>query len=577
MSQDDSLTPDQTAAVKRREALLGQAKDTSQSPGVYLMRSEKSTVLYVGKAKNLKKRVTTYFQAATHASPRTEFMVSQVHRFDVILTETEAEALILECNLIKKHKPKFNVRLKDDKSYPYIRVSTEADFPKLEWTRRVRKDGSRYFGPFTSAWGAKQVMRLLNETFLLRDCSDNTFNHRSRPCILHQMGKCSAPCVQLISQADYRETIDDAMAVLDGKSDRLMKSLEKGMHDAADKEEFEEAAFYRDQISNLKLVTETQTVMDPETAANRDVIGLARSKTLAQGTLVKVRNGKMLGVEHFLLQNVDPELGDADILFDVLAQTYVLAAQEDDASVLPGQILLEVAPTDHDVLEKAIGVGIRTPETKEEQQLVGVAKSNAEYALEAKAKKEIGHGLEALEEVASKLMLERVPHRMECYDISNIQGSDPVASRVVFVGGAPDKNLYRRYKIKTVVGSNDFAMMKEVLDRRFARVEEELPDLVVVDGGKGQLAQAVAILDELNVQGVEVVGLAKARTERGFQEEEVKQSAERIFKPGRKNPILLKPNTGAFRVLTHIRDEAHRFAVSFHRLRRKKRHFNTSD
>src|SRR4051812_30647857 len=264
----------QTSSTNRAE-LLARARETGSSPGVYLMKDEGGHVLYVGKAKSLKSRLQTYFQAGPHQSPRTEMMVGLVCRFDVILTETEAEALILEATLVKKHKPKFNVRLKDDKTYPYLKIAVNEDFPRIEWTRRVLRDGARYFGPFPSAWSARQVMRLLNESFQLRDCSDNAFRHRSRPCILHQIGKCSGSCVGIVDKKQYSESIGAAVRVLEGKTDRLVGELRKGMEDAAEREEFEAAAGYRDQIKNLELITQTQAVVEAGNARDRDVVGLA--------------------------------------------------------------------------------------------------------------------------------------------------------------------------------------------------------------------------------------------------------------------------------------------------------------
>ncbi|HUP58723.1 MAG TPA: excinuclease ABC subunit UvrC, partial [Bdellovibrionota bacterium] len=511
---------------------------------------------------------------------RTQMLVDRITRFDVILTETEAEALVLEATLVKKHKPKFNVRLKDDKAYPYLKIRADQDFPRIEWTRRVQRDGARYFGPFPSAWSARQVMRLLNETFQLRDCSENAFRHRTRPCILHQIGKCSAPCVALVDRAQYGEAIDQAVRVLEGKTDRIVGELRKGMEDAAGREEFEEAAAYRDQIRNLELVTETQAVVKAD-ERDRDVVGLARKETEAHGTLLIVRKGKLVSVKHYHLQNTDASIPDAEVLFDFLSQYYLAGSTSKDEEApagdsAPKEILLPAAPSDPDLLERAIGAGIRVADGPVDEQLLSVARSNAEYALEQAAKRAQGHGIQALEEIQDKLHLTRLPHRIECYDISNTQGGESVASRVVFIDGAPDKNLYRRYKIKTVEGSNDFASMREVLGRRFSN-DESLPELVVVDGGKGQLSQAVAILEELNVQGVDVVGLAKARTERDFQSTEVKSSHERIFIPGRKNPVPLLPHTDAYKLLVHVRDEAHRFALSYHRLLRSKRTFSSAE
>ena len=548
------------------------------------MKDATGHVLYIGKAKSLRSRVSSYFQAIPHETPRTELMVSRAHHFDVILTETETEALILESTLIKKHKPKFNVRLKDDKTYPYLKIQVGTPFPRIEWTRRVLRDGARYFGPFPSAWSARQVMRLLNETFLLRDCSDNTFRHRSRPCILHQIGKCSAPCVALVDQTFYKDSINQVVAVLEGKTDKLVRGLRKGMEDAASREEFEEAADYRDQIRNLELVTATQGATEAGSQRDRDVVGIARKEINAHATLLQIRGGKMTAVKHYHLQNVDASLSESEVLYDFVSQYYIGASGDfsrdletqraTDApldSSRPHEVLLPHAPNDPELLELTLQIGVRVADGQVDEQLLSVARSNAEYALEQALKKQVGHGIGALEEIQEKIHLSKLPSRIECYDISNIQGQDAVASRVVFIDGAPDKNLYRRYKIKTVEGQNDFAMMKEVLKRRFSNQEEQLPDLVVVDGGRGQLSQAVAILSELQVEGVEAVGLAKARTESDFQKTEVKASYERIFIPNRKNPVPLLPNTAAYRLLVHVRDEAHRFAVSYHRLLRSKR------
>ncbi|MEO5969075.1 MAG: excinuclease ABC subunit UvrC [Bdellovibrionia bacterium] len=567
----------------QRSLLLEQAREAKTSPGIYLMKDLEGVVLYVGKAKSLKNRLLSYFQSPVHETPRIEMLVNRIERFDLILTETEAEALILEATLIKKYKPKFNIRLKDDKTYPYLKLQVEGRAPRLEWTRRVLRDGARYFGPFPSAWSARQVMQLLNETFRLRDCSDNTFKHRSRPCILYQMGKCSGPCVGLVGDKDYRESVQEVIEVLEGKSDKLVQSLKKGMEDAASREEFEVAALYRDQIKNLELITQTQGVFEAGNERDRDVVGIARREVESHGTLLRIRGGRLVAVQHYQLQNADPSMPVSQLLFDFLSQYYLsLRATEQKAEaegesvpqlkdVFPKEVLLPEAPEDCELLEKTLGLGVRVAESAVDTQLLNVAKTNAEYALEQSQKRTAGHGIQALEEVQDKLHLSKLPSRIECYDISNIQGEDAVASRVVFVDGAPDKNLYRRYKIRTVEGSNDFAMMKEVLDRRFSRTEEELPDLVVVDGGKGQLSQAVAILDELSVQGVGVVGLAKARVQSDFKATEVKSSFERIFIPNRKNPVSLLPHTRAYKLLTHVRDEAHRFAVTYHRVLRSKR------
>jgi excinuclease ABC subunit C len=582
-----------------RAGLLLQAREAAQSPGVYLMKDDQGAILYVGKAKNLKNRVTTYFQAPPHDVGRIELLVSRIRRFDMILTETESEALILECTLIKKHKPKFNVRLKDDKAYPYLKISLSQEFPRIEWTRRVKRDGGRYFGPFPSAASARMVLRMLNETFQLRDCSDNTFRFRSRPCILFQMEKCTAPCVGKISREAYQETLSEVVRVLEGKGDQVIASLRRGMEDSAAREEFEVAAHYRDQLQALELVTATQVAADPDSSRAVDVAVVARAEAEAHGVLLQIRDGKILAVRHYHLQNVDSQMPNHEIVSGFLSQYYLAAdraaelesaGESSDTSaeiaafgnlgpVLahPDEVLVLDPPEDVEALEKGLQIKIRVPETDADRQLIGVATMNARYGLEASLKKARGHGMEALEEVMERLHLSRLPSRIECYDISNTQGEESVASRVTFIDGAPDKNLYRRYKIKTVEGANDFASMREVLGRRFSKRDEDLPDLLVVDGGKGQLSQATAILDELGVQGVGIVGLAKARTESDFQSAEVKSTHERVFIPGRKNPVPLLPHTAAYKLLVHIRDEAHRFAITYHRNLRSKRSLQSED
>ncbi len=553
-----------------RVQLLEEAKQAKTSPGVYLMKGETSEILYIGKAKNLKNRITTYFQPQVHDQPRVEMLVKRIKSFEVILTETEEEALILEATLVKKHKPRFNVRLKDDKAYPYLKIQVEESYPRIEWTRRVQKDNARYFGPFPSAWSARQVLVLLNETFQLRDCSDNTFKHRSRPCILHEMGRCTAPCVGKISEEDYSKSMREVVSVLGGKTNRLVKDLREKMNQAAEKEEFEIAASYRDQIRNLELITATQSIQEAGIHRDRDVVGLALSEADAQGTVLRVRNGILSGVHHYHLQNTDLSLSEQEIWNDFLVQYYMNLEEAQ-----PSEVLLPILLEEKELAESTLKVSFTQAKTSTDEQLLQVAKNNAEYALEQRKKRTAGHGFQALEEIQDKLHLSSLPHRIECYDISNTQGEEAVASRVVFVEGSPDKNLYRRYKIKTVQGANDFAMMREVLGRRFSNSDESLPNLVVVDGGKGQLAQAVAILEELAVQGVAVAGLAKARVEKNFQAKEVKATMERVFIPNRKNPIALLPHTAAYKLLTHVRDEAHRFAISYHRLLRSKKSLRT--
>jgi excinuclease ABC subunit C len=559
---------------EHKTSLLDKAKKLATTPGVYLMKSHEGDIIYVGKAKSLRSRVSSYFQPITHEHPRTELMLSNVKEFEIIHTETENEALVLECTLIKRYKPKYNIRLKDDKHYPYLRVSLSEPFPKIEWTRRVNSENARYFGPFPSSFAARIVMRLLTESFQLRDCSDNTFSHRSRACILHQMGQCSAPCVGKVTEEEYKEQIKNATEVLEGKGLEFIENLKTQMREAAEEERFEDAARFRDQIQAVEIVAQTQSVIDADTRLDQDVFAFERKEGVAHGVVLQVRGGKLLSVKHYDLQNFDGSLSNQAILYDFLTQ-HVLLMQEGNDLIQAKEVLMKEAPEDLELLESALQIRIRIPESGVQHQLVNVAQTNARFAVENAKRESAGHGVGALEEVQEKLGLEKLPRRIECYDISNTQGEESVASRVVFVDGAPDKNLYRRYKIKTVIGANDFASMREIFERRFSKMDlnpgNEKPDLVVVDGGKGQLAQARAIFDELNIQGVDLVGLAKARTESNFRSKEVESSMERIFIPNRVNPIPLYPHTRAYKLLTHIRDEAHRFAITFHRSLRDKK------
>ena len=558
----------------KRTELLEKAKSLATSPGVYLMKHSGGQVLYVGKAKSLRSRVSSYFQPIAHEHPRTEMMLQLVESFEIIHTETENEALVLECTLIKRFKPKYNVRLKDDKHYPYIKVPLDVDYPRLLWTRKVESDQARYFGPFPSSFAARTALRLLTESFRLRDCSDNTFAHRSRPCILYQMDQCSGPCVKKISVEDYQEYLKSVISILEGKGDAFVEDLKRRMADAAEEERFEDAARIRDQIQSVQIVSQTQSVLDADSRVDVDVFAVEKNESQAHGVVLQVRGGKMISVKHYDVQNFDGSIPDSEILEELLAQHFILMTTESDVGRAK-EVLMKVAPSEPMLLENALGIKIRVPETDQQKQIVGVAHTNARYALEKAKKESAGHGLGALEEVQGSLGLDRLPRRIECFDISNTQGEESVASRVVFVDGFPDKNLYRRYKIKTVIGANDFASMKEVFDRRFSKMGlqtgDEKPDLVVVDGGKGQLSQAKAIFDELQIQGVDLVGLAKARTESDFKAKEVESSMERIFIPNRVNPIPLYPHTRAYKLLTHIRDEAHRFAITYHRSLRHKR------
>jgi excinuclease ABC subunit C len=562
-----------------RKTLFHKAKTTSQAPGVYLLKDDSNGVLYIGKEKNLRNRLQTYFQGLKNDHPRTQWLISLVTDFEIILTETEIEALILEATLIKKNKPKFNIRLKDDKAYPYLHLNTDLDFPMVEYTRKTDKAAGRYFGPFPSSWAARQTQLLLTELFQLRDCTDNTFLHRSRPCILHQMHRCSAPCVGFISKEEYHAKITSIIEVLEGKSNKVAVFLKEQIMLAAQQQNFEQACLLRDQLTSLDLVTQTQTVLDPNSNLNKDVIGFAQDKDQACGVILLIRAGKLISVSHLFLDQIEaPKLANEPtastegnpFLHEFLRQ-YYLAHDTTHTDLQAQELLLGEVPLQADLLEIALNKKLTLAQNKHDEQLLHVARTNAEHSLENRLQG-THHGFSGCEAVGKVLKLPKIPIRMECYDISTFHGSDSVGSRVVFIEGTPQKSLYRRYKIKTQTPeSNDFLMLQEVFMRRFSHSDEALPDLLIVDGGKGQLSQASRILQELNIQGVSLVGLAKARTESAFQSKDVKTSQERLFIPNRKDPIALKPGSAELRLLTHIRDEAHRFAITYHRhLRNKK-------
>ncbi|MBI3556724.1 MAG: excinuclease ABC subunit UvrC [Deltaproteobacteria bacterium] len=576
--------------VPNTSPLDSKIKGLAEEPGVYLMKDGGGVILYVGKAKNLKSRVSSYFQDTKDKNPRTELLVRKIIDFEVVLTDTEAEALVLECNLIKKYKPRFNVRLKDDKSYPYVRLDMNHPFPRLEYVRRVRKDGARYFGPFVSAYQIKDILRWAQKAFKLRDCSDNEFRNRSRPCILHQMGQCSGPCVGLIAEPEYHQSINTVLKLLDGKTTEVVKGLKIEMAKAAESEAFELAAELRDRIQQIDEITQQQKISDPEADFDRDIVQFARgARPSAQAVVVvmSVRDGRAVGVFQFPFEDIDPNMPDDEFVFGFMAQ-YYLGRNEDAPALMPKEVLLpEMEMTDHSadsvkaqaaLLSKALSrrVDFRVPKRGEAANLVAMVKKTAEYHLGELATK-TAQSMDDLIDVQKKLDLRKFPTRIECYDISHFQGEGTVASRVVLVDGKPEKSLYRHYHVHESGGGmipsqnvDDFKSMREILGRRFEN-DHSLPDLVVVDGGKGQLSQAEAIFTELGVIGVELVSLAKARTESDFTDAEITASMERVFKPNQKNPIMLKPGTGAYRVLTQARNEAHRFAITFHRQVRDKR------
>jgi excinuclease ABC subunit C len=550
------------------EKLKGKVRDFPTSSGIYLMKNQLDMIIYVGKAKNLRNRVRSYFTDSQEHSAKTRVLVSHISEVEYILTKTEVEAFLLEASLIKKHRPKYNIRLKDDKTYPYIKLSWADEFPRLYLARKVKKDGGLYFGPYTSGGTVFGTIRFLNRTFKIRDCTDSVFKTRKRPCMTYQIGRCTAPCVQYVSAEEYREEVKGARAFLKGQDKKVLKLLKERMIQAADQEKFEVAAGLRDSIESIQKVLEKQSVINASSEKDQDAIGYFGDERGCLIETVHIRQGRVLGTRaHFfpLLDPHDPAEDHREWLVGFLNQYY-------EDNVIPDEILLPVEIggdltklMEAVLSERSEGSSVVRFATDEKgRALVDMANENAKshferYVTKSEAKKK------GLEEIQSKFQLPTLPIRIECFDVSHFQGAETVASQVVFEDGVPSKDDYRRYKINTVKDNNDYASMKEVLSRRFEHTEYEDPDLLVVDGGKGQLNAALKILEEIDRSNIPVVGLAKARTEGNFEDQEVKSSQERFFLPGRANPVLFKPNSEAHHILTGIRDEAHRFAITYHR------------
>ena len=528
-------------------------------PGVYIMKNAEGRIIYVGKAIVLKNRVRQYFQSGKNHTPKVRAMVSHIADFEIIMTASEVEALILECNLIKKHRPRYNISLKDDKSYPYVKVTLQEDFPRVFITRRILKDGARYFGPYTNATAVHESLKLLRRLFPLRTCK----HLQERPCLEYHIKRCLAPCAGKVEKGDYDAMIRAVLLFLEGRTEDVEKELQLRMEQAAESFHFEIAARLRDQLLAVRKVAEKQNIVTG--SGDQDAIGLARSEIGVVVQVFMIRGGKMIGREHFLLQGSEDE-SDGQVLAAFLQQYY------HRATFIPREILLplEIPQTEQELLEKWLSakkqkakVQLILPQRGTKKDIVDMAASNAEKYLHdeaARIKQANDQTLGAVEELGRYLGLPKPPDRMECFDISHNQGSETVASMVVFEGGLPKKSDYRRFKIQSTEGKpDDFLSMREVTTRRYVDLpEEELPDLIIIDGGKGQLSSALEIIR--NVAGhmhVPVVGLAK--------------QFELVFTEGNPEPVVLPRHSQALYLIQRIRDEAHRFAITYHRKLRGKR------
>jgi len=545
-------------------------------PGCYLMKDADGTIIYVGKAINLKNRVRSYFQQSSDHTYKTRQMVRKIRDIEWIVVASELEALILEMNLIKEHRPFYNVRLKDDKRYPYIKVHWADPFPKLSVTRNMVNDGSRYFGPYTSVWAVHQTLDILRKIFPYLTCAREITGNDERACLYYDIKLCSAPCIGAVNQEEYRQMIDDLCRFLEGRTDPIMNRLKEAMTQASENLDYEKAAVYRDQIQAIDRVVERQKIISDE-RQDSDVIAMARSKGEACVQVFFIRSGKLIGREYFILEGTEAE-ENSEILEEFVKQFYSQAAYVPNKVMLPQEV--EEARIIKEWLNTRRGgekVQLTVPKRGQGKELIQMAAENARETLKSleirwKADKDRQH--QALGEIQAVLGMAEIPNRIECYDISNTQGTSSVGSMVVFEQGVPAKKNYRRFNIKTVNQPDDFASMREVLKRRLSRYITEqqekdtpgykpdlafsiLPDLLIVDGGKGQLRQAIEILEEFGLQGeFTIAGLAK-------QEEE-------LFLPGKSDSVRLDDHSQGFYLVQRIRDEAHRFAITAHRNQRGK-------
>jgi excinuclease ABC subunit C len=548
--------------------LEDQLKALPAKPGVYLFRDERGDVLYVGKAKSLRPRVRSYFQASADTRSTIAQLPERVQDIEVIVTDTEVEALHLEQNLVKRHRPPFNVRLRDDKSFPYIAVTVEDDYPRVMFTRERHRRGVVYFGPYANAKKVRETLDVLNRVFPYRPCEGpKPGRHSGIPCLDYHIERCLAPCVGYISKEDYRAIIDSVIEFLSGDTKPIQRELERKMKDAAEGERFEEAARYRNRLFAVRHLVERQAA-DKRSVGTVDVIGIASDAERAAVQIFPLRDGKLIDRYAFHLENVAGQ--DTAALLEAFVIEYYGSAPS-----LPPQIVVPPDSGDTSALAEFLSerrgsrVEVRAPERGEKRRLQELATQNARLALESEllqVERKRARRVEALEELREALNLESLPLRIECYDISNIQGESVVGSMVVFQDAMPKKAHYRKFGVRSLDGQDDYAALAEVIARRFARLQDATsedydesfaatPNLVVIDGGKGQLAAALQAMQAYDLPRVAVISLAKR--------------VEEVFVPGEPEPIMLDRNSPGLHLLQRVRDEAHRFALDFHRQRRQ--------
>ncbi len=552
------------------------------APGVYLMKDRSGQVIYVGKAKNLRTRVRQYFRPGGDS----RFFVAAgllgraLHDIETVVVESEKDALLLENHLIKKHQPRFNVKLRDDKQYLVLRIDTSVRFPRVDVVRNIKDDGARYFGPYHSATSCRETLRTLNRHFHLRTCSDHVLATRTRPCLQYQIKRCPGPCVYPVDPESYADQVEDVAMFLAGKNDELVKRLERRMVAKSLAEEFEAAAQLRDSLAAVRKSLAKQHVVQ-DVFVDQDVFGFWREADVVELVVLFVRGGKLMGRRSF--RQRDQEFPDAQVMTSFVQQYYATG------TLIPDEVVVPFALDDQPIIAEWLGaargrkVKVIAPKRGTRTRLVELANKNAAASAASRQNRE-EDSQQALEKLQQRLGLKRLPERIECYDIAHIQGTETVASMVVFIGGLAERSLYRKFKVKSAT-NDDFAAMYEVLTRRFRRAIDgadpswALPDLVVVDGGKGQLNTALAALADLGIEisaskGFDVVGIAKERAAVGEDASEADEEAERlpdrVYLRNSKDPVRLRANTKELYLLARLRDEAHRFANTFHRNRRKR-------
>ncbi len=543
-----------------QKELVEKVASLPSAPGVYLMKDANGRILYVGKASNLKKRVTSYFSKARHKDLKTSLLIGKMVGFDTILTNTEKEALLLESNLIKRHQPRYNVILRDDKRYPCLCLHINSPYPNLTIARRLLKDGALYFGPFASAGAVRETLKFIHRTFKLRKCKGPAPKRRERPCLNFQIGLCLGPCSRPVDAAEYEAAVNEVILFLKGRMPELVRNVRNEMERAAVHQDFEAAAAHRDRLFALERTLEKQVAATAD-LKDRDVVGIARKGNAALIMVLFIRGGFLLGSRPFYF--AETVASDSELVASFVKQYY------EDAPFTPKEVLLPIALEDRALLEAWLGeskgekVYVIKPQRGEKARLLEIAAQNAEKALQEHVIAALAEeGL--LERLQRRLALAKRPKRIECFDLSNIAGTEGVGAMVVFENGKPLPGAYRKYRIKAAPEADDYAMLREVLVRRYEKgdTEQPLPHLLIVDGGKGQLNVAVAALKALGHDGsFDLVGIAKKDPERG-------EAEDKIYKPGRKNPVNLKKDPEILLLLQRMRDEAHRYVITYHRKRR---------